>query len=222
MSIGGKTVEQALGALQDMSGGAVPVALAEYQARIGKAQARMAEQGIKAIWLNAGTNLAYFTGTRWHPSERMVGAILPASGAPEYIAPAFEECTLQGFMLVEGRVNCWDEHESPYQLFPALLGRMGIAPCGAAPPRIGIDESAPFFIADGIRAASAGYALENAGPVTTFCRARKSPAEIALMQRVKDMTLEVHKAAASILREGITTVDVEEFIARAHRKVGAP
>jgi Xaa-Pro dipeptidase len=222
MSIGGKTVEQALGALQDMSGGALPVALAEYQARIGKAQARMAEQGIKAIWLNAGTNLAYFTGTVWHPSERMVGAILPASGAPEYIAPAFEECTLQGFMQVEGRVNCWDEHESPFQLFAALLGRMGIAPCEAAPARIGIDESAPFFIGEGIRAASAGYALENAGPVTMFCRARKSPAEIALMQRVKDMTLEVHKAAASILREGITTTEVEEFIARAHRKVGAP
>lgn len=222
MSIGGKTVEQALGALQDMSGGAVPVALAEYRQRIATAQARMAGQGVKAIWLNAGTNLAYFTGTRWHPSERMVGAILPASGALEYIAPAFEECTLQGFMLVEGRVNCWDEHESPFQLFPAVLGRMGIAPCEAAPARIGIDESAPFFIADGIRAASAGYALENAGPVTTFCRARKSAAEIALMQRVKDMTLEVHKAAASILREGITTTEVEEFIARAHRKVGAP
>ena len=222
MSIGGKTVEQALGALQDMSGGAVPVALAEYQQRIATVQARMAEQGVKAIWLNAGTNLAYFTGTKWHPSERMVGAILPASGALEYIAPAFEECTLQGFMLVEGRVNCWDEHESPFQLFPAVLGRMGIAPCEAAPARIGIDESAPFFIADGIRAASAGYALENAGPVTTFCRARKSAAEIALMQRVKDMTLEVHKAAASILREGITTAEVEEFIARAHRKVGAP
>ncbi|MGZ8295420.1 MAG: M24 family metallopeptidase [Telluria sp.] len=222
MSIGGKTVEQALGALQDMSGGAVPVALAEYQQRIATAQARMAEQGVKAIWLNAGTNLAYFTGTKWHPSERMVGAILPASGALEYIAPAFEECTLQGFMLVEGRVNCWDEHESPFQLFPAVLGRMGIAPCEAAPARIGIDESAPFFIADGIRAASAGYALENAGPITTFCRARKSAAEIALMQRVKDMTLEVHKAAAGILREGITTAEVEEFIARAHRKVGAP
>jgi Xaa-Pro dipeptidase len=222
MSIGGKTVEQALGALQDMSGGAVPVALAEYQQRIATAQARMAEQGVKAIWLNAGTNLAYFTGTKWHPSERMVGAILPASGALEYIAPAFEECTLQGFMLVEGRVNCWDEHESPFQLFPAVLGRMGIAPCEAAPARIGIDESAPFFIADGIRAASAGYALENAGPITTSCRARKSAAEIALMQRVKDMTLEVHKAAASILREGITTTEVEEFIARAHRKVGAP
>jgi Xaa-Pro dipeptidase len=41
------------------------------------------------------------------------------------------------------------------------------------------------------------------------------------MQRAKDMTMAVHVAAASILYEGITTVEVEEFIERAHRKVGA-
>ncbi len=36
------------------------------------------------------------------------------------------------------------------------------------------------------------------------------------------MTLEVQKAAASILREGISTTEVAEFIHQAHRKVGAP
>jgi Xaa-Pro dipeptidase len=41
------------------------------------------------------------------------------------------------------------------------------------------------------------------------------------MQRAKDMTLEVHKAAASILRAGISTTEVEEFIHQAHRRVGA-
>ena len=47
----------------------------------------------------------------------MVGAILPAAGALEYIAPAFEHSTLTGFMLVSGHVNCWEENESAYQLF---------------------------------------------------------------------------------------------------------
>ncbi len=51
---------------------------------------------------------------------------------------------------------------------------------------------------------------------------RKSAEELALMQRAKDMTLEVQKAAASILREGISTTEVAEFIHQAHRKVGAP
>jgi Xaa-Pro dipeptidase len=98
---------------------------------------------------------------------------------------------------------------------------MGIAPNPAQPPRVGICESAAFFIYDGIRPLADGYALENARAVTAHCRTRKSDAEIALMQRAKDMTLAVHVAAASILREGITTKEVEEFIDRAHRKVGA-
>lgn len=221
MSIGGKTIEQALATLSDMSAGALPISKQEHQQRIDQAQANMRKQGIAAIYLNAGSNLTYFTGTKWYASERMVGAILPAEGALEYIAPAFEESTLQDFMLIEGRVNGWQEHESPYRLFVETLQRMGIAANAERPPRIGICESAAFFIYDGIRPLAAGYALENARSVTAFCRSRKSDSEIALMQRAKDMTLAVHVATASMLREGITTVEVEEFIQRAHRKVGA-
>jgi Xaa-Pro dipeptidase len=222
IGIGGSSMDDALATLSDMTGDMGAISRIEHLARIARAQQFMQEQGISAVYLNAGTNMSYFTGTKWYASERMVGAILPARGALEYIAPAFEECTIKDFMLVEGAVNCWEEHESPYQLFVDVLGRMGIAPDSSAPPRIGICESAAFFIADGIRPLAAGYALENAKAVTAFCRSRKSSAEIALMQRVKDMTLAVHKATASILHEGITTVEVTDFIARAHRKVGAP
>ena len=217
MAIGGKTMDEALAGLSDMTGGIEGISAEEHAARIAKAQSFMRERGIAAVYLNAGTNLAYFTGTRWYPSERMVGAILPAAGGVEYIAPAFEEGTLHGVMKISGPVNTWHEHENPYALFAAVLRRMGV-PAGS---RIGIDESTPFFIFDGIRQQDAGYVLENAKPVTAHCRMRKSPAEIALMQRAKDMTMEVHKAAASILREGITTAEVTQFIDRAHKKVGA-
>jgi len=219
--IGGSSIEEALATLADMTSGAVAISKDEYLGRIANAQARMREQGIAALYLNAGANLTYFTGTLWHASERMVGAILPASGSLAYIAPAFEESTLKDFMQVPGVVHVWDEHENPCRLFIDVLAGMGIAPDAALPPRIGLCENTAFFIYDGIRPLAAGYALDNAKTVTTFCRARKSPAEIALMQRAKDMTMAVHVATASILREGITTVEVEQFIERAHRKVGA-
>lgn len=111
IGIGGKTIEEALASLSDMTAGATPIGKDEHLARIEKAQAFMRQHGIAAIYINAGSSLLYFTGTKWYPSERMVGAILPASGAVEYIAPAFEENTLQDFMLVQGAVNCWHEHE---------------------------------------------------------------------------------------------------------------
>ena len=87
IGVGGKTIEEALAALSNMTGGTIPIARREYAQRIANAQAIMQAQGISAMWVHAGTNLTYFTGTVWHPSERMVGAIIPAKGELEYIAP---------------------------------------------------------------------------------------------------------------------------------------
>ena len=221
IGVGGKTIEAALAGLTNMTGGLQPITLAEYSQRIANAQAVMLAKGLAAIWVHAGTNLTYFTGTKWQPSERMVGAIIPARGAIEYIAPYFEQNTLREYMVVEGVVRVWHEHESPYQLFVDTLSRMGIPVDGAASPRIGISEDTPFFIVDGISSLAANITLVNAKPVTAHCRSRKSAAEIALMQRTKNMTLIVHQAAASIMREGISTTEVATFIHDAHKRVGA-
>jgi len=236
IGVGGKTKAEALSTLSNMTAGAIPIAKAEYLQRIAKAQAKMRDEGIAAMWVNAGTNMTYFTGTKWHPSERMVGVIIPATGAIEYLAPYFEQDTVRDFMVLEGPVNVWHEHESPYQLFNDCLQRMGLAGAGI---KIGVTEDTPFFIVDGIAACGKGltggmggkgggdgkggtrFEIVNAKPITAHCRTRKSAAEIALMQRAKLMTIEVHKAAASILRAGITTTEVAAFIHEAHKKVGA-
>nr|WP_100547799.1 MULTISPECIES: Xaa-Pro peptidase family protein [unclassified Pseudomonas] len=222
LGVGGSTPEQALARLQNMMAGAQPITESEFQTRIARAQALMREQDIAALFLAAGSNLQYFTGVQWHPSERMVGAILPASGALEYLAPAFEEGTVRDFQVVPGVVNTWQEHENPYALLLDCLKRLGILPNDGAQPKVGLCSSLPFFMFEGIRQLTSGYRFVDAGGITTACRQCKSPSEIALMQRAKDMTLEVHKAAASILHEGISTTEVAEFIHQAHRRVGAP
>ncbi len=216
IGIGGKTIEDALASLSDMTAGAKPIAHDEYAARMAKAQSLMSREGLEAIYVNAGTNLTYFTGTQWRASERMVGAILPANGKPVYIAPAFEESTLSQFMEIRGPVHVWEEHETPFASVGEILKDLGVTS-----GRIGLDESTAFFITDGLAQANPQFTFTSATPVTAGCRMHKSEAELALMQRAKDMTLEVHKAAASILREGISTVDVAAFLDAAHKKVGA-
>ena len=117
IGVGGSTPEQELDSLDDMTMGIAPISYQEYETRIHKAQALMQDKGVAAIYVNAGTSLYYFTGTRWGASERMVGAIIPASGPLEYIAPAFEEATLLEYMTISGPVNGWEEDQSPYALF---------------------------------------------------------------------------------------------------------
>ncbi len=217
IGVGTQTQEQAFASLSDMTTDVAHIELAEFEQRIAKAQSLMQQQGIEAIYINAGTNLYYFTGTKWYASERVVGAIIPAVGNVEYIAPAFELDTLEGYMAIKGKVNTWQEDESPYALFAQTLDNMGIHS-----GKVGIDESTAFFIFDGMRLANDKLNYINAKSITAGCRMIKSAAELGLLQRAKDMTLAVHVATASILHEGITTAEVEAFIHEAHKRVGAP
>ncbi|MEW9797073.1 M24 family metallopeptidase [Alteromonas sp. CYL-A6] len=215
--VGGKTAEQALNALSDMTVDAVPIQPDEYQARMEKAQRYMQQHGIGALYLNAGTNLQYFTGMTWYASERLVGAVLPASGEPVYVAPAFETGSLNERKVMPGDMAVWEEHENPYALAATLLERLDTG--GGS--QLAIDESTPFFVVDGLRKALGDMPFINGSAVTAHCRMQKSATELALIQRAMDMTLEVHKAAASILHPGITTTQVTAFIDEAHRRVGA-
>lgn len=214
--IGGSTATAELAQLKNMTAGVTPIAVTEYEDRIARAQTSLRDAGMDAMYLNAGTNLYYFTGTRWGASERMVGALIPAQGPPLYIAPAFERGTLEDYIQVAGKICCWEEHESPYQLVAEMLGDLEVA-TGS----VGIDESTPFFIVDGLQKACRETHFTASSDVTAACRMHKSATELALLQRAKDMTLEVHKSAARILRDGISTDEVSDFINEAHKAVGA-
>lgn len=216
IGVGGSTIEIELQKLSNMTTDISAISAAEFRTRINKAQQLMREQGVCVMYLDAGTNLHYFTGLKWYKSERMVGAILPAEGEIEFIAPHFEEGSLRENMLIQGNYNGWHEDESPYALFADIIARQGFTQ-----GKIAIDESAAFFIFDGLRKAAPAFEFSNGADISAPCRQIKSSAEIALMQRAKDMTIAVHKAAARILRPGISTIEVTNFIHEAHKRVGA-
>ena len=218
MQIGGKTQQEALLTLRDMTTDMFPTSVSEHTGRIEKAQRYMQANNIAALYLNAGTNLAYFTGMQWYASERLVGAILPARGDVVYIAPTFEIDSLEERKLIAGHIEGWQEHESPYALFAELLSDIDTANGS----KVAVDESTQFFIVDGFsKTLPKTMEIINGSEVTSDCRMHKSPHELALIQRAMDMTLAVHKATASMLKEGMTTTEVEAFINEAHRKVGA-
>lgn len=210
IGVGGLSPEQALDTLGPMLQGVQDIEPAEYQARIAKAQGLLREQGLAGLLLHAGSNLRYFTGLRWRASERFVGALLPAHGPLQYIAPAFERGTLEELLRLPGELHSWQEHQNPYALIQGLV---------PGPVTLALDESAPFFVADGLQ--HAGLVLRNGHDLTAACRMHKSPAELALLQRAFDMTLAVQRATAAMLRAGIRSDEVEAFIDRAHRRVGA-
>ena len=215
--IGYQTQTEALAQLVNMADEAQPIGIEEYNHRIERAQILMKAQGIDAIYLNAGTNLEYFTGLRWYPSERLVGAIIPVEGSPRLIAPAFELGSLKQAMQVPLEPLLWEEHESPIELMASTL-----KDTFGTQLRLGIDESTAYSFVARLETFVPAQQLCDAKTVIAECRMHKSDAELALIQTAMDMTIAVHRATASMLKEGISATEVRSFIDEAHRRVGAP
>jgi len=217
MTIGVGTTDRqsAMESLSNMTGSVEPISDGEFRQRLETLQAQIRDAGAAAVYLHAGTNLFYFTGLRWSPSERMVAAIVPAEGEICYVAPQFELDTLRDYWKMPAAIHAWEEHECPYELVGKIMASLGD---GA----LLIDEVTPYFIVNGIQQANSQLKLGHAQPLTQNQRSRKSPAEIAIIKRAHEMTLAVHQAAASMLKPGITTGEVVEFIDQAHQVVGAP
>ena len=214
IGVGTNDRQSAMGSLSNMTDMIQPISEGEFRQRLEALQAKIKESGAAAAYLHAGTNLYYFTGLRWSPSERMVAAIVPAEGEICYVAPKFELDTLRDYWQMPAEIHAWEEHESPYEVVSQIMASLG--------NKLLIDEVTPYFIVNGIQTANPKLTLGHAQPLTQDLRSRKSPAEIAIIKRAHEMTLAVHQAAASMLKPGITTGEVVEFIDQAHQVVGAP
>ncbi|CAE6765798.1 M24 family metallopeptidase [Paraburkholderia haematera] len=218
--IGGSKQSEALERLVRLPTEVDEISVVEYRDRIRRVQLSMKASGVDALYINAGTNLLYFTGIQWYPSERLFGAVIPADGELVYIAPCFEKRTLCDAMKVAGEVVCWHEDESSYATFYKALGVLGIT-SESGKKRIAICATASVAVFFGMKQLSGSYELISAEALVTGLRSVKSLSEIALIQSAMNMTLRVHEAAASILHEGMSTVEVRDFIEQAHRKLGA-
>ncbi len=186
--------------LKPMLDGIQPITAEERRGRIEKARRLMRENKLSAIVLEGGSTLYYYTGTR-----ALDGAwILPLAGAPVWVAAEADAAKLAG------DVRPFTPAEGPYKKIAAALGGS----------RIGIEERVRFAVFDGLRKELPTVEFVSADPVTVGCRVIKSPAEIALLQRANDITIEAYKAAFTGMREGMTQRDLGGIIGAAYQALG--
>ncbi|MFH1944257.1 MAG: Xaa-Pro peptidase family protein [Acidobacteriota bacterium] len=201
--------------LSPMTGDVKPITDEERQGRIEKARRLMVENGIEAIYLEGGTSLFYYTGVSWWNSERMFGMVIPARGEIAWVCPAFELDRAMELIRFGTDIRTWEEHESPYERVAQVFSDRGI---GSG--RIGFEERVRFFLYDGIHRAAPTLEYVSADPVTVGCRVIKSEAEIALMQKANDITIEAYKATVARIEKGMTKDDIRAISGAAHRALG--
>ncbi|ESQ91342.1 X-Pro dipeptidase [Asticcacaulis sp. AC460] len=211
--IGSSTIEAELARLLPPADPAPAITLAERLGRLDKARRLTRDMGANALLVGAGASLRYFAGLPWGASERLIALLLPVDGEPILICPYFERGSVEADMQIACDYRLWHEHESPSALVGQAMKDWGVS-------KLAVDPAMSFDMVHRLGRES-GLEIVEASAVINGCRMYKSAAELALMQQAKSMTLEVHRATARMLHEGITTVEVTNFIEAAHRKMGA-
>jgi len=204
-----------IASLKPVSPPVAPITDDERRGRIEKARRLMTENGIDAMFLEGGSSMFYFTGVRWGNSERTFGVVIPARGDLAWVTPAFEEQRARELIKFSNDVRVWQEDESPYRVIAQIIRERG-----AATGKIGMEERVRFFIYDGVRQELPHATFVSATPVSAGCRMIKSPAEIALMQRANDITLQAIGASLKTLKEGMTTQQLTANVGAATTRLG--
>lgn len=106
-----RAAEPDLSALASLIGDVRPIDAAERAARLAKAQALMRQHGMRAVLIEPGASLVYFTGVRWGRSERLTAAVLPVEGEPLIVTPFFEEPSIRETLAISAEVRVWQEDQ---------------------------------------------------------------------------------------------------------------
>jgi Xaa-Pro dipeptidase len=170
--------------------------------------------------LCGSTSMVYFTNISWGGGERLFTVVIPASGEPFVVCPAFEEDRAReqlalGPFAGDVDVRTWQEDESPYALVAA-----GLRDRGVATGRVGVEETVQFRFSDGVALAAPALEMVSGTPVTAGCRMVKDAHELELMRLASDVTWRAYKAAYESLREGMTQNDFARLVSAAHSQLG--
>lgn len=210
-----RAAEPDLSSLNKLTGDAKPIDTAERLQRISRAQALMQANDIAAVLIEPGASLTYFTGIEWWRSERVTAAVLPREGEPLVVTPFFEEPSVRETLDVPIELRVWQEDGSPLDLIADWLRERGLAR-----GKLGIEETARFFVADGLAQRLPDMTAVSADPVVRALRMRKSAAEIALMQAATDVTLAAYRWTWERVEAGMTGSDISALMDAATRALG--
>jgi Xaa-Pro aminopeptidase len=208
---------EAFSGLKPLGSRVHPITAEEYRARLQHAQKLMTERAPKydALFVAPGTSLYYFTGIRWGMSERLLALVLPRTGDPIIVVPAFEEGRMREKLQLTAEVHTWQEDESPTKIAAAALADRGIRTGW-----IGMEETAPFTFYDHFRAAAPGLECVSADPVTIACRGHKSAHELELMRLACEVTFDVFRAVLASVKEGMSQEEVSKLVEGGFSKMG--
>jgi Xaa-Pro dipeptidase len=159
--------------------------------------------------------MEYFTGIEWSRSERLFAFLLPASGKPVVVAPAFEQQRAEAQVAGRFEIRVWQEDQNPEALVADVMRDWGVAT-----GRLAVDPSARTFVFTELALARPGMQFATATLVINQCRGVKSAHEIEIMRFANQTTLAAYREAFKSLRVGMTQADLAQNVSTEMKKLG--
>jgi len=193
---------------------AQPISAEEHGARLAKLQGLMQQQKIAAFLVESGPSLEYFTGVRWHRSERTTAALIPADGRAVVVTPYFEEPSIREMLKVAADVRPWKEDESPFALLAAALREHAAGP-------LAVEPTTRLFIVDRVsKAATSAPTVIPGDDLIRACRMHKSSHELALMQAANNVTIAALRHTHHHVEAGMSGADILALMVSATQALG--
>lgn len=192
-----------------------PISEAEREQRRNTARRLLRQLDFAAMLVEPGPNMTYFAGIEWGRSERLFAFLLPISGRPVVIAPAFEQQRAEDQVAGRFDVRVWQEDQNPELLVADTLRDLGLGT-----GRLALDPSARTFVLTELALARPGLQFATAANVINRCRGVKSAHEIEIMKFANQTTLEAYRAAFKTLRVGMTQAELAQNVSGEMRKLG--
>jgi Xaa-Pro dipeptidase len=175
----------------------------------------MQQRRTGALLNESGSTLEYFTGIRWHRSERTTAALVPARGSVVVVTPAFEEPSVRETLRVAADVRPWKEDESPFELLAGAWRDHGHGGPLAIEP-----TTRNFIVERMVAAAPAKPSIVPGDDLVRACRMVKSSAELALMQAANTVTISALRYVHGQVRAGMPAADILALMVAATEQLG--
>jgi Xaa-Pro aminopeptidase len=175
----------------------------DYPARVGAAQALMAERDVDALLLSVGSDLPYLSGYTAMANERLTMFVLPASGEATMVVPLLEAPRVEGNDTFT--VRAWHETEDPVAVVARLLDDADAVALG--------DQTWSTFLL-GLQELEPRLRYLRAGKLMAQLRIVKSDAEIDLLRAAGAAVDRVVPRLAAMRFGGRTEIEVSREVKR--------
>lgn len=180
----------------------LPFAAPVYAARLARLRRELGREGLDGVFVTPSTSFAFLTGLAIDRSERLLALVVPRTGKPVLIGPAFEIDRLRETPVTRD-VRLWQEHEDPCALVAQACKERKVRP-----GRLGLEPSTEVRTAEDLARAFGGTRPREARAPFVRVRSVKGEAELAKLKGALAIARKAYDEVVATLRPGLTEEQV--------------